>query len=47
VSCEAKTRDEIFESVPAVLKLLWKLTRRGYARRTSYALGIDVPVVRA
>ena len=47
VSCEAKTRDEIFESVPAALKLLWKLTRRGYARRTSYALGIDVPVVRA
>ncbi len=46
-SCDARTRDEIFESVSGALKVLWKLTRRGYARRTSYALGIDVPVVRS
>ncbi len=45
-SCDARTRDEIFANVPGALKVLWKLTRRGYARRTSYALGVDVPVLR-
>jgi hemerythrin-like domain-containing protein len=46
-SADPETRDRIFENVPAALKLLWKLTRRGYARRASYALGIEVPVVRS
>jgi hemerythrin-like domain-containing protein len=46
-SAEPEVRDHIFETVPSALKVLWKLTRRGYARRTSYALGIEVPVVRS
>lgn len=30
---------------PGVIRAIWQVTRRGYARRASVALGVDVPAV--
>jgi hypothetical protein len=39
---DAKRRVEVFEEAPGIMRLVWRLSRRGYARRAALALAGEV-----